>query len=193
MFYTIYKITNTINGKTYIGKHQTSNLQDGYMGSGKLLKRAIRKYGLDKFTKEILHVFDNEADMDAKEKELVTEEYCNQEDTYNICEGGQGGWSYINRIGLNDAKKHGALGGAAFAKRLKQDISFSENHSKRMTKTLIEQHKEGKRPSITDYIESARIANIGSFWTTNGFENKRMKKNSIIPEGWYKGRTLNKH
>jgi group I intron endonuclease len=92
MFYTIYKITNQINGKYYIGKHQTKNLDDGYMGSGKLLKQAIAKYGIENFKKEILHIFDNEADMNAKEKELVV--VC--ESTYNLNEGGRGGFSYIN-------------------------------------------------------------------------------------------------
>ena len=37
MFYTIYKTTNKISDKVYIGKHQTKDLEDGYLGSGKML------------------------------------------------------------------------------------------------------------------------------------------------------------
>jgi group I intron endonuclease len=97
MFYLVYKITNLINGKYYIGMHQTTDINDGYMGSGKKLKLAIRKYGIDSFVKEILHVFDNETDMRNKEKELVII----SENTYNLCDGGKGGFSYINRSGKN--------------------------------------------------------------------------------------------
>ena len=86
MHYTIYKITNKINGKTYIGKHQTTDLNDGYMGSGKLLKKVIEKYGLENFTKEILFDFNNEAEMNSKEAELVVV----SEETYNLCPGGHG-------------------------------------------------------------------------------------------------------
>lgn len=43
--YTIYKTTNKIDGKIYIGKHETQDLKDGYLGSGTHLKRAIKKYG----------------------------------------------------------------------------------------------------------------------------------------------------
>ena len=45
MFFIIYQTTNLINNKIYIGKHQTSDLDDGYLGSGKLLLQAIKKYG----------------------------------------------------------------------------------------------------------------------------------------------------
>lgn len=99
MYFIIYKITNTINGKFYIGKHQTNKLNDGYMGSGKLLKLAIRKYGLENFKKEILHIFNTEEEMNIKEKELVVI----SEMSYNLCEGGHGGFSYINRNNLNEA------------------------------------------------------------------------------------------
>lgn len=95
-FFTIYKITNNINGKYYIGKHQTRNLNDTYMGSGKGLKRAIQKYGIENFTKEILFIFSNEQEMNDKEKELVII----SEETYNMTAGGHGGFDYIRRNGL---------------------------------------------------------------------------------------------
>jgi len=76
MHYTIYKITNKINNKFYIGKHKTDNLDDDYMGSGKYLLHSIKKYGVDNFVKEILFVFDKESEMNAKEKELVSKEFC---------------------------------------------------------------------------------------------------------------------
>ena len=97
MFYTVYKITNKINGKYYIGMHRTNNLNDGYMGSGKILKKAILKYGIENFVKEILFVFDNEKDMKNKEKELVVI----SEMSYNMNEGGHGGFGYINSSGIN--------------------------------------------------------------------------------------------
>ena len=91
MYFTIYKISNKVNDKIYIGKHKTSNLKDTYLGSGKLIQKAIKKYGKENFEKEILFIFDNEFDMNNKEKELITEEFCLQENVYNISPGGQGG------------------------------------------------------------------------------------------------------
>ena len=112
MHYIIYKITNKIDGKIYIGKHKTSFIQDSYMGSGKLILRAISKYGIENFEKEILFQFDNEADMNSKEAELVTEEFCLREDTYNLSLGGNGGWditksktAFLNKKHTDETKK----------------------------------------------------------------------------------------
>jgi hypothetical protein len=92
LYYTIYKITNKTNGKFYIGKHKTENLDDGYMGSGKLIRIAIQKHGVENFNKEILHVFETEAEMNAAEARLVVL----SEESYNLCPGGHGGFGHIN-------------------------------------------------------------------------------------------------
>jgi hypothetical protein len=68
MKYTIYKTTNTVNNKIYIGKHKTKNLKDGYMGSGCIIKQAIEKYGIDKFIKEILYTYDTEEQMNSMDE-----------------------------------------------------------------------------------------------------------------------------
>lgn len=91
MKYTIYRTTNIVNGKTYIGKHQTKDVDDGYLGSGIALEKAIKKYGKVSFKKEVLFVFDSEDEMNQKEKELVTESFIASNSNYNMGVGGEGG------------------------------------------------------------------------------------------------------
>ena len=92
MFYLVYKITNTINGKFYIGCHKTYNLNDGYFGSGKILKLAVTKYGIENFVKEIIYEASTSEEMFQKEKELVQI----GKHSYNLKLGGQGGFDFIN-------------------------------------------------------------------------------------------------
>lgn len=96
MKYTVYQITNNIDGKIYIGCHKTVDINDGYMGSGKILNRAYKKYGVENFTKEFLHIFDSSEEMYAKEAYIVNEDFVNRDDTYNLKVGGTGGWDHVN-------------------------------------------------------------------------------------------------
>lgn len=88
MMYCVYKITNKVNQKIYVGFHKTDNLQDGYMGSGKLIKRAIEKYGIENFEKEILKIFDSQKEAEEYEAQIVDRDFTLKEDTYNIAIGG---------------------------------------------------------------------------------------------------------
>lgn len=100
--YLVYQITNLINDKIYIGIHITSNLEDGYMGSGTYLNRAIKKYGVENFKKEILFDFDNPEEMILKESELVDRKFIARKDVYNIKCGGEG-WLTYDTISVRDA------------------------------------------------------------------------------------------
>jgi phosphatidylserine/phosphatidylglycerophosphate/cardiolipin synthase-like enzyme len=100
MFYYLYQITNLVNNKIYIGVHATTDMNDGYMGSGKNIQSAIKKYGIVNFKKDILFTFNNTDGMYAKEKEIVTEEFLLRKDTYNLRLGGTGGFDFINKNNL---------------------------------------------------------------------------------------------
>lgn len=91
MYYIVYETTNLINGKVYRGCHKTPNLDDGYLGSGKLLKLAIRKYGSQNFKRTILCFCETEEDMYQTEMVYVDEAFVSDDNTYNLRCGGLGG------------------------------------------------------------------------------------------------------
>ena len=188
----------------YVGKHQTKNLDDSYMGSGKHLKGAMAKYGAENFTKEILHVFDNEAEMNAKEAELVTEEFCLQEDNYNICSGGKGGFSYINNNGLNgdlnsrdpirmkaDRSKGGINSSKSdtYQKAMKKIhsegiIRYDTFRNKTHTQDWCQRHSKRMKGAYT----GEKNSQFGTIWITDGINDKKIQKDTAIPYGWRRGR-----
>lgn len=125
MHYIVYKVTNIINNKIYIGKHQTNTINDNYMGSGKLLKRAIKKHGANNFIKEILFIFDKEWKMNLAEKILVV---VDSEISYNLCSGGKGGFGYINSnselIEIRDSYANKLAGRCAADKKLYETYGY---------------------------------------------------------------------
>ena len=194
MYYLVYKITNNINGKIYIGKHKTEILNDGYMGSGKLIKIAIAKYGIKNFSKDILFQFDNEEDMNKKEAELVSQNFIDEDSNYNIRTGGSGGWSeewpkigsdYHNEYLANDPNYK-----EIYCKKVSEGVKnyYKNNKSHWIGKKHTEETKTKMRKSKN---KGSKNPQFGTMWITNGQENKKIKKDvDSIPEGWYKGRVI---
>lgn len=85
--YIVYKTTNLVNGKFYIGVHKI-NGKGYYLGSGKALKYAIKKHGRDNFTRKTLFIFDNNNDAYKKEADIVDEELLKNKMCYNMVIGG---------------------------------------------------------------------------------------------------------
>ena len=173
MFYTIYKTTNNINGKIYIGKHKTQDLDDNYLGSGTILKRVIKKHGINNFTKEYLFIFDNEEDMNSKELELVNESFIKEDTNYNLAPGGKGGFAYETsikgRIALDLKYPNGTFYSKAHSEETKELMSKSNTHQK-----------------------GSNNSQYGTMWI-HSLElkvSKRINKNDNIPDGWYKGRKI---
>lgn len=207
MNFLVYKITNTVNNKEYIGIHRTRNIDDGYMGSGKHLKRAIQKYGKEKFTKTILYNCSSEIEMINKEKELVTEEYCSQKNTYNICLGGHGGFWHITSDMRADNSK---VLVDTHLYRMENDEQYYNKNKERFLRCAMPQAWKstgGKPKSFLGKKHSNDTKRLmsetkrgtgrgkhnsqyGTMWITNGSENRKINKLDSIPEEWYKGRTV---
>lgn len=92
-----YKITNNINQKFYYGVHRTTNLDDGYMGSGTLISKAIKKYGVENFSKEILKYFDTQEEAYLYESKFINDDLVKDRMCYNVKPGGEG-WCMDGRI-----------------------------------------------------------------------------------------------
>ena len=216
MFYIIYKITNRVNNKIYIGKHKTDNLDDGYMGSGMLITRSIEKYGIDKFDKEILYIFDNEKQMNDMEKEIVNEDFLINENVYNLTIGGNGGFFYINSKDTSLSTRKGRLecdkvmlekygpewrviigkkGGLLGIKKTKENGNFKPIEPRSfLGKKHTDETKKiiGSKNSI--HQSGNKNSRYGTMWIYNleTMESKTINKNDIIPPGWAPGRKMKK-
>lgn len=90
-YHYFYKITNLLTEEYYYGIHSTSDLNDGYMGSGHVLKNKIKEFGIENFKKDILKFFDSREECGKYEKEIVTIDVVNDPKCYNMVLGGDYG------------------------------------------------------------------------------------------------------
>jgi len=135
MSYIIYKTTNTINGKYYVGV--TNGNKPSYLGSGRALQDAIKEYGRENFVRETLEVFDTEQDAYLREAEIVNESFVASRNTYNIGKGGKGGpgqsksLEHKRKIAKARAKQSYVTGGRPPAMEPKVFIALCDKLGKR--------------------------------------------------------------
>jgi len=158
----VYKITNLINNKYYIGKRKCNcDIEDDtYMGSGINIINAIKKYGKDNFKKEILAVLETEEKAFEKEAELLTTEHINDPYCYNIKEGGLGGWTH----------------GEDTRKIISEKRIASENSVNRIEGSKKISNKLKGKPKSEAHKEKIRQANIGKTYSE---ETKQKISNTL--------------
>lgn len=100
-YHYIYKTTCKITGKFYIGMHSTDNLDDGYLGSGKILGYSRKKYGDENHIREIIEMLPSREILKTREKDIVNEELLTDPLNINLKYGGDGGWDHV----LNSSKR----------------------------------------------------------------------------------------
>ena len=197
MYGYIYKTTNKLNNKIYIGQKKSNIfLNEKYLGSGKYLLRAIDKYGKENFEIELIDTANSRKEL--SDLEIFYIKKFNSTDHtigYNIAKGGIGGGEvYVHNdftnefitkdkldTYLNKGWQLGMLPG-------RKEIHHSATRSMNISKSL----KGRKKTEEHTKNHSTSLKNAHRHWYTNGIvgEDLCLKESDPIPEGYYRGRTI---
>lgn len=202
----VYKTTNLITGRYYIGKHSTYFLEDGYLGSGKRFRYEIDKYGRENFKKEILEFFETSELAFGRERQIVNEELLRDCDCLNLTTGGKGGWppyGFWSKEHKQKFLESNSRGGrtSGLARGLGKKLESDPEYKKKFGEAI----SNGRRTSIENgtfvppflgkhHSEEAKQKMKKYCWITNGITSRRIvKEGAVLPEGWRFGRTVIKN
>lgn len=173
--YYVYLTTNLANGKNYVGKH-FGEINDTYMGSGRYISNAFKKYGMNNFYKIILDVCDSLEELNKKEIEYIKYYRSIGKAEYNIADGGEGG-----NLGEKWYKRTwDACHNQEYSHKLSKALmghETSEKRKQKISETLKKYHDEGKI-KVNDWSK-------GRHWYNDGVKNISAFE---CPEGCVKGR-----
>lgn len=204
MYYYVYQITNLLNNKIYVGKHKSSKhpSENGYYGSGKQIKAAMKKYGIDNFKKEVLYYCNSMEEMANKELSIVTEDFLKRKNTYNMHKGGSGGWDHYN--GSKQHSANSSRGGKTRAQdpnnpfyntefQKKYEWTRSPEHMKLMNERAKDPKVIAKRQATfkeRGHSQGVKNSQFGRIWISNVLtkEVKRITITDTIPIGWVRGK-----
>ncbi len=189
----LYKITNLLNGKIYIGVHSSKRKTDRYMGSGKAIKKAIKKYGEKNFKKEILEYFESDQEMFDREREIVNESFIKDYNTYNLIIGGKGTGCGENHPFFGKKRpKHSEfmkIHSPSKGKPLMQSTKDAISKANKGRKHTSEVNKRKGRSGDKNYFFGKEGSAKGKKWINNGIESKLVNfPNNYLELGWKMGR-----
>jgi group I intron endonuclease len=157
----IYKTTNLINNKIYIGKRIFSRekfFKNKYYGSGKLLKESIKKYGIENFSREVLEEVDNDF-LDEREIYWIEKYNANNKEIgYNLTKGGNS--KYGRKIGTMSDETKKKISSSVSRYLSENGHPFQNKNHKEEAKEKIRRKLKGRKLS-KEQVENFKRSRIG--------------------------------
>lgn len=211
-YHFIYKTTCIVTGKFYVGMHSTDYLDDGYLGSGKILGYSRSKYGDENHKIEILEFLSSRDKLKQREKELVNEELLADPLNMNLKYGGEGGWTLdasrrggAKSGGPRNASKHvlymaDAEYASKFRNKIRDGLAASDkwklikaDAQKRITIAAMSDEAKQKRKATFEerqHQAGERNSQFGTCWVSNGkpMKIKIHQLDEYLANGYRRGR-----
>lgn len=190
----IYKTTNLVNGKIYIGQDSKNNYN--YFGSGDLIKKAIKKYGLVNFKKEILYECKTQKELNEMEQKHILEYNSTDKSIgYNICVGGTNG-TMLNRKHSDETKKQMSMSrvGIKFTEEHKEKLSEAhkgKNISNETKQKMSESQKLVKRKPMSEETKE-KIRNAKKGVKLSAETKKKMSESHMGEKNHFYGKNHSK-
>jgi len=210
-YHYIYKITCLKNNRYYIGMHSTSNLEDGYMGGGKIIKNSIKKHGKDAHRKDIIEFHTAREALVERERNIINENLLKDPLCMNIKLGGEG-WcctgvsiggdkcKHLNEVywKIPENNKRRKDIASSTLKKLWKNTEYREKILKAIDWTG-KTHKEDSKLKIGSANSINQRGELNSqyntAWINDGNFDKKIKKDRLeeyLNLGWKRGRTSKK-
>lgn len=214
-YHILYKTTCKVTENFYIGVHSTTDLEDGYLGSGKRLSRSVEKYGRENHVREILEFSENREELMKREREIVNDELLENQKCMNLKKGGEGGFTNADHV-----LKCSIAGKRKFLEKMKNDISFRnkmkeinsektkrvwkrKEYREKVLKCLDwngKKHTDETKRRIGEANQKKQSGSYNSqfekVWMYRDCENIKVKIEDVerlILEGWKRGRYVEKN
>jgi hypothetical protein len=201
-YHYIYKTTCLITGKFYVGMHSTDNLEDGYLGSGKILGYSRAKYGDENHVREILEHCDDRKSLASREKEIVNEELLKDPLNINLKYGGDGGGKFSSKEQQRNAsiagnrspnRNHKVIIAKILAtKNLRNSGNyFGGKHNNFAGRKHSNETKKRMSESAEGKHDGEKNSQFGTCWVTNNIKSLKIKKEQLddyLQNGYSRGR-----
>ena len=205
-FHFIYRTTNLLNGRYYVGLHSTDNVNDDYIGSGTRFLNEVNKYGRENFKREIIEFLPSRKDLKARERSLVNEDMLKDPLCLNLKLGGEGGWDHLPAeiVRANAIANSGFTNPSANGfERIQEGRSRGGKIAGKMVgaatvkfATLAAASQsacEKRRQTMNErgHMQGEKNSQFGTCWVTNGVKPIKIKKEELdeyLMNGYRRGR-----
>lgn len=188
MYGYVYKLTNLITHKVYVGKHKYSfpKLDENYITSGTYIKSSIKFYGLENFSRELIDTAETLEELNEKESFWIETLQCRYPNGYNLTDGGDGNVNLVPELRY----KLAYWTGRKQSEETKLKRAKANTGKKRSAETILKMRESNKGQKPTEYsIKRSIEAHKGSRWWNNGKEEHMFIGDP--PEGYVRGRLTN--